>query len=301
MQLKVQASFVLSFKNHLVIQSEPNFLFGKFICYQAFNVIMANLYIELKTEWSKHAPNLAHCSQLLNGFKLELVKSNFGTIEVSSSSKQKDELIKSREMLEIAVEHSITIRDYAAFERYMAQLNTYYYDYDKYLESSKHMHKFMGLNLLYMLATNRIADFHIELERLPSAILLHDNYIKPVLALENYYMEGRYNKILQAKKSMPSEIYSNFMDMLVDTAREEIASCMEKSYLKMAPKQAAQRLGLRAGSKELLDLANRRQWCMDEEGNYDYTGLHNRPLEKVSAKDIATHNLTYAQELEKIV
>jgi len=128
--------------------------------------------------------------------------------------------MKSREMLEIAVEHSITIRDYAAFERYMSQLNTYYYDYDKYLESSKHMHKFMGLNLLYMLATNRIADFHIELERLPSALLLHDNFINPVLALENYYMEGRYNKILQAKKSMPSEIYSNFMDMLVNTARE---------------------------------------------------------------------------------
>nr|XP_016934676.1 26S proteasome non-ATPase regulatory subunit 8 [Drosophila suzukii] len=262
---------------------------------------MSNLYNELKNEWSKHAPNLAHCSHLLDGFKLELVRSNFGTIQVQSSSKQKDQLMKSREMLEIAVEHSITIRDYAAFERYMSQLNTYYYDYDKYLESSKHMHKFMGLNLLYMLATNRIADFHIELERLPSALLLHDNFINPVLALENYYMEGRYNKILQAKKSMPSEIYSNFMDMLVNTAREEIASCMEKSYLKMAPKQAAQRLGLRPGSKELLDLAKSRQWQLDEEGNYDYAGLHTRPSERVPAKDIATHNLTYAQELEKIV
>ncbi|EDV51807.1 26S proteasome non-ATPase regulatory subunit 8 [Drosophila erecta] len=262
---------------------------------------MSNLYTELKNEWSKHAPNLALCSSLLDGFKLELVRSNFGTIQTASSSKQKDQLIKSREMLEIAVEHSITIKDYAAFERYMAQLNTYYYDYDKYLESSRHMHKFMGLNLLYMLATNRIADFHIELERLPLALLLHDSFIRPVLALENYYMEGRYNKILQAKKSMPSEIYSNFMDILVNTAREEIASCMEKSYLKIAPKQAAQRLGLRPGSKELLELATKRQWCLDAEGNYDYAGLHTRPMEKVPAKDIATHNLTYVQELEKIV
>jgi len=57
----------------------------------------------------------------------------------------------------------------------------------------------------------------------------------------------------------------------------------------------------RTGSKELLDLAKSRQWHLDEEGNYDYAGLHTRPSERVPAKDIATHNLTYAQELEKIV
>ncbi|KAH8332201.1 hypothetical protein KR074_005536, partial [Drosophila pseudoananassae] len=262
---------------------------------------MASLYNELKTEWSKHAPNLTHCARLLDGFKLELVKSDFGTPQSASSSKQKDQLMRSREMLEIAVEHSITIKDYAAFERYMSQLNTYYYDYDKFLDSSKHMHKFMGLNLLYMLATNRIADFHIELERLPSALLLHNTFIMPVLALENYYMEGRYNKILQAKKSLPSEIYTNFMDILVNTAREEIASCMEKSYLKIDPKQAALRLGLRPNSKEFTDLVKKRNWALDDEGNYDYAGLHTKPVENVSARDIATQNLTYAHELEKIV
>ncbi|KAH8368936.1 hypothetical protein KR200_006792, partial [Drosophila serrata] len=262
---------------------------------------MASLYNELKTEWSKHDPNLAHCANLLDGFKLELVRSDFGSPQASSSSRQKEQLIRSREMLEIAVEHSIATKDYAAFERYMAQLNTYYFDYDKVLVSSVHMHKFMGLNLLYMLATNRIADFHIELERLPLPLLTNNNFIKPVLNLENYFMEGRYNKILQAKKSLPAEIYANFMDMLVDTARDEIASCVEKSYEKMTPKLAAQRLGFRPGSKELLDLVERRQWKMDGEGNYDFAGLNARRVEKVSAKDIASNNLSYAQELEKIV
>ncbi|XP_017019590.1 26S proteasome non-ATPase regulatory subunit 8 [Drosophila kikkawai] len=262
---------------------------------------MANLYNELKTEWSKYAPNLEHCATLLDGFKLELVRSNFGSPQASSSSKQKEQLVRYREMLEIAVEHSIATKDYAAFERYMAQLNTYYFDYDKVLVPSVHMHKFMGLNLLYMLATNRIADFHIELERLPMALLTNNNFIKPVLNLENYFMEGRYNKILQAKKSLPAEIYTNFMNMLVDTARDEIASCLEKSYDKIAPKLAAQRLGFRTGSKELSDLAERRLWNVDDAGNYDFAGLNIRQVEKVSAKDIASCNLSYAQELEKIV
>jgi len=207
----------------------------------------------------------------------------------------------SREMLEIAVEHSIKVKDNAAFERYMPHLKMYYYDYDKYLITSPQMHKFMGLHLLYMLANNRIADFHIELERLPSALLLQNAFISPVLALENYFMEGRYNKILQAKKSMPSELYSNFMDILVNTAREEIASCMEKSYGKISQKQAALRLGLKPGGSEITNLAARRKWILDQDGNFNYSQLNTRQKEKVPANEIAANTLTYAQELEKIV
>ncbi|XP_033244469.1 26S proteasome non-ATPase regulatory subunit 8-like [Drosophila miranda] len=263
---------------------------------------MSNLYKDIKAEWSKRAPNLLRCGQLLGIFKLEILGGFLMPHEMSKSNpQQKDQLVRSRDVLEIAVEHSITVKDYAAFERYMAQLKMYYYDYDKFLEPSQEMHKMIGLSLLYMLATNRIADFHIALERLPSALLLQDRFIMPVLALENYFMEGRYNKILEAKKSLPSEIYGNFMDMLVLTAREEIASCIEKSYLKMTPKQAAQRLGLRAGGKELLELVERRHWTLDAQGNYDYAALNIKPKDEVPANDIATHNLSYATELEKII
>ncbi|KAH8370923.1 hypothetical protein KR093_005549, partial [Drosophila rubida] len=264
---------------------------------------MLNFYIELKGEWAKAAPNLSRCAQLLDTLKLDMVR--VGLSEVSSQGnlpkKQADDLIMSRELLEIAIEYSIKIGDNAAFERYMTQLKMYYYDYDKYLESSMQMHKFMGLHLLYLLATNRIADFHIELERLPSALLLKNVFISPVLALENYFMEGRYNKILQAKKSMPTELYSNFMDLLVKTAREEIASCMEKSYGKMSQKQAAMRLGLRVGAPELTNLAAKRNWTLDADGNYNYAELNARQRERVPANDIAVHTLTYAHELEKIV
>ncbi|XP_068149095.1 26S proteasome non-ATPase regulatory subunit 8 [Drosophila tropicalis] len=262
---------------------------------------MSNLFKELKNEWAKHTPNLAHCAQLLDVLKLELVHVGFAGPKEAAKSGHNEKLQTSREMLEIAVEHSIKVKDYPAYERYMAQLNVYYYDYDKFLESSPAMHKFIGLNLLYMLATNRIADFHILLERLPTALLLHNSFIMPVLELENYFMEGRYNKILQAKKTMPSEIYSNFMDMLVNTAKEEIASCLEKSCVKIAPKQAALRLGLKPGSPELTELTQRRKWSLDADGNYNFANLHAKPVEVVPANDIAEQTLVYAQELEKIV
>ncbi|KAM8709384.1 hypothetical protein ACLKA7_016225 [Drosophila subpalustris] len=264
---------------------------------------MLNFYKELKSEWGKSSPNLGRCAQLLDSLKLEMVRVGLAGVQGQGAlpSQQAQDLRMSREMLEIAIEHSIRVKDNAAFERYMTQLKMYYYDYDKYLESSPQMHKFMGLHLLYLLATNRIADFHIELERLPSALLLQNPFISPVLALENYFMEGRYNKILQAKKSMPTELYYNFMDILVNTAREEIASCMEKSYSKISQKQAALRLGLKPGGPEINNLAAKRKWTLDMDGNFNYADLNTRRSEKVSAKDIAVHTLTYAHELEKIV
>ncbi|KAH8261174.1 hypothetical protein KR044_004418 [Drosophila immigrans] len=265
--------------------------------------IMQNFYKELKSEWAKGSPNLGRCGQLLDTLKLDMVR--VGLSEMNSQqalpAKQTQDLIMSRELLEIAIEYSIRMKDHAAFERYMTQLKMYYYDYAKCLESSPQMHKFMGLHLLYLLATNRIADFHIELERLPSALLLQNAFISPVLALENYFMEGRYNKILQAKKSMPTVLYSDFMDLLVTTAREEIASCMEKSYDKIAQKQAALRLGLKVGGAEINSLAARRKWTLDSDGNYNYVELNTRLRERVPANDIAVHTLTYAHELEKIV
>ncbi|ALC44618.1 Rpn12R [Drosophila busckii] len=264
---------------------------------------MSNFYKDLKSEWAKSSPNLSRCGQLLDSLKLDMARVSFVGVQskLAMPPKQKQELQLSRDMLEIAIEHSIKIKDNAAFERYMTQLKTYYYDFDKLLDCSPQMYKYMGLQLLYLLATNRIADFHIELERLPSALLLQNAFISPVLALENYFMEGRYNKILQAKKSMPSELYANFMDLLVSTARDEIASCMEKSYTKLAPKVAANRLGLKLGSSELQALVAKRKWTLDAEGNYNYAELHIRQRERVPANDIAGNTLTYAQELEKIV
>lgn len=64
---------------------------------------------------------------------------------------------------------------------------------------SENMYKLLGLNLLYLLSVNRVSEFHTELELLQAEIIHSNKYICPILALEQYIMEGRYNKIFQAK------------------------------------------------------------------------------------------------------
>ena len=41
-------------------------------------------------------------------------------------------------------------------------------------------------------------------------------------------MEGSYNKVLLLGNNVPAESYKFFLDILLVTVRNEIASCMEK-------------------------------------------------------------------------
>ena len=69
-------------------------------------------------------------------------------------------------------------------------------------------------------------------------------------------MEGSYNKVLSAKQD---GLYAKegmfFMDMLVDTVRDEIAECSEKAYasIKLADLQTLLMLGSEAELREFAE------------------------------------------------
>lgn len=74
--------------------------------------------------------------------------------------------------------------------------------FSNYMPTSDKMYKLLGLNLLFLLSGNRLSEFHTELELLSANVIQTDECIQPILALEQYIMEGRYNKIFQAKVSL---------------------------------------------------------------------------------------------------
>lgn len=82
------------------------------------------------------------------------------------------------------------------------------------LPDSPFQYQLLGLNLLcllsqvlnkvsvryihpsILLSQNRVAEFHTELERLPAKEVQNNVYIKHPVSLEQYIMEGSYNKVL---------------------------------------------------------------------------------------------------------
>lgn len=52
------------------------------------------------------------------------------------------------------------------------------------------MHQLLGLNLLFLLSQNRVAEFHTELERLPAKDIQTNVYIKHPVSLEQVRQAG---------------------------------------------------------------------------------------------------------------
>jgi 26S proteasome regulatory subunit N12 len=80
-----------------------------------------------------------------------------------------------------------------------------------------------------LLSENRIADFHCELELVPclspssvahTQVSSHSHlYIKYPLQLEQFLMEGAYNKILNARMELPSQHFEFFLDVMTDSLK----------------------------------------------------------------------------------
>lgn len=133
------------------------------------------------------------------------------------------------------------------------------------MPESAQMYPLLGLNLLFLLSQNRVAEFHIELELLPIDKILNNVYIQHPVSLEQYIMEGSYNKVIfifqfldvranlyyfrllqvhTAAHIVPDPTYAIFMESLIETLRNELARCLEKAYPKISIKGAMSILNL---------------------------------------------------------
>eukprot|EP00803_Ostreobium_quekettii_P005657 evm.model.scf_985EXC.8 EVM.evm.TU.scf_985EXC.8 scf_985EXC:43389-46537(+) len=171
--------------------------------------------------------------------------------EKTPSASQENAL--ARDVLEHAVLLSIKLEDEEAFERNFLQLQTYYTDQRELLPPSKNEYMIVGLNLVRLLVQNCTAEFHTELEMIAPKVQQQDVYIKHAIQLEQWLMEGAYNKVLRCKQNL-TEYYSYFLDQLVTTMRDEIAGCCEKAYTQLKVSDAKDLMMFKS-DKEVLAFA----------------------------------------------
>jgi len=215
-------------------------------------------------------------------------------IPATPTSTQKNELLVAREALEFGALLAVRKSEINQFERHIAQLKTYYSDCASLLTESSRQYPLLGLNLLRLLAQNRIAEFHTELEQLPAEQLHTNAYIKFPAQLEQHIMEGSYNRVLAANQGgFYKQEGMYFMDMLVDTVRDAIATCSEKAYTTIAADEMQTMLMLQHAD-ELNTYADGRGWVI-EEGVVSFSTEGEKPLQLPSQQLIA-ETLAYAKE-----
>jgi 26S proteasome regulatory subunit N12 len=124
-------------------------------------------------------------------------------------------LTLSRTVFEIGAYTSILLKDKQSFVHYISYLHDFY----ALNQGGPHEAELTGLNLLRLLAENKIAGFHTQLEILAEGI----RESGPVLfarGLEEWVMEGAYNRVWKAGEGKGVSVYQKFfLDVLMDTIR----------------------------------------------------------------------------------
>lgn len=255
----------------------------------------------LFTEWSRgSAKNVKVIDNLLGNLKLTLSQISFQPNETQVSS-----LVHCRDVLEIGAFFSIETQRVDSFERYYSQLKVYYFDYKDVpgLPESPNKYQLIGLNSLRLLSQNRLAEFHIEIELLPLDVIQTNPFINHPILLEQYLMEGSYNKVFLAKAQVPSPYYTFFIDVLLNTIRIEVASCLETAFDTIAVVDAVRLLFL-SDLNEFKKFMTTRQWVLSNDNqkiSFPQSKDMNPSTAKVASQQIASQIIEYAVELEKIV
>ena len=152
---------------------------------------------------------------LLSRAKLLLATSNLLT-PTRETPTQQLELCST--IYEIGAYSSIRLKDKSSFVNYLGYLqNLYSLGLGGAQES-----ELTGLNLLRLLAENKIAEFHTQLEIIDAnnPTVAGSEPVKFARGLEEWVMEGAYNRVWKAGEGKGVSVYQKFfLDVLMDTIR----------------------------------------------------------------------------------
>lgn len=210
------------------------------------------------------------------------------------------------EIYEYAVFQSIEEKDLKGFERNYTTLNFYYSELRDVLPESSKKNSVLGLYLLYLLSQNKISEFHVELQGVPSSD--HSNiYINVPVSLEQYFVDGNYAKVL-ATKNVPLDAYNFFIEKFIHTVRTEIARSVEVSYERLSLRDACEIFMLEnvdqlqqfVETQSDINAEDRTiSWVIKDDYLHFYT--INVEKEGIPAKKMMAQVLEYANELQRIV
>jgi len=267
------------------------------------------LFQQLKSEWEKKpdsAKNIARLEELTEKLKVEFLSAAF--LPAPGKEPNFDMLVMQRDTLQISALTGILKRDKQAFQSAMTQLKMYYRDVGKLTNAaaleSPMKHELLGLNLMCLLSENKLPEFHMELERIRPKVDFDNVYISTPVQLEQYLMEGTYNKIFLSKSNVPSPHYTYFIEILLDTVRDEIANCISKGYDRLDSSEAARMLLFdgKTASQDAVTYAKKKNWSVDKAG-FVFNPNKGRKVDDntVDSDRLVQNHIFYAKQLEMIV
>ncbi|CAJ0960237.1 unnamed protein product, partial [Mesorhabditis belari] len=251
------------------------------------------LHKDLLKKWSEKEPKIDQLEAALQAIKKVLSETDSESAEALTTI--------TRDVLEIDALVAAIKGDLQAFSVSISSVMSFY---STLRHDSAQLYLLQGLNLMYLLVSNRLSDFHVFLEQIDQSIQTNNPYISTPVKLEQWLMEGAYNKIVLTEKNIPSPYYTSFIRIMMDTVRGEIALNLERSF-KRLPVRDAQQLLLLDDQPRLTQFANERKWKLEGSAyvfdNEEKMETNEAPKSSLDTQRIARQTIYYAKQLEMIV
>jgi len=283
---------------------------------------LTTLFLEFKNVYKHNSQRAGEILSILKkgfaSFSTFLPSEDFKDSKLTEE--QRHEILLCRETLEYAILFCVLTKDLKSFERHYQQVRMYYDHHFDGVNRSDRESLIIGLNLLRLLSQNKIAAFHAELELIP--IEQHGNmYIKHPIDLEIYLMEGSYQKIVSSRAMVPASEYLIFMDILMETIREEIADSMEAAYDSRLSLERVKTLLFLEKGQDVVDFVStknkksKRMWSIQQDNDgskiVDFSLVKQRHHQAMvtetsssyeeSSRQLIKKTLSYAKEMERII
>lgn len=242
------------------------------------------------------------CVQQLAAIKRHLITLPTYLAPLTPSATRSEELMLTRETLEIGVLVNARRKDLDSVELFMNQLQVYYTDVGvtDLPESPRYM-MILGLNLVRLLVQSRIAQFHSELEKIPYDMHANDSYIRFAVLLERYLMEGSYHKLLHSRKRAPSNEYLPVVEMLESTVRDEVAQCIPHSSTVLAL-SAAQKILMVKSREEVMQIGRDYNWTLSPDGtSFVFSREEDVIKKEIPYLEVVRNNMDFAMDMQNIV
>ena len=252
----------------------------------------------------------------MSSFFSSLLFKNLLTDEVISKLAPVASAVIHRDYFEISALFAILKKDLDGFEKAIVDVQSFY---TSQTNDSTNKYLMTGLHLMFLLVKDKLSEFHMVgfsifvcyftqiffqlIEQIDQNVQQTNPYIVTPVKLEQYLMEGAYNKVVLNEKTIPSPYYAMFIRILTDTVRGDIAICIEKSYKRILIKDAIQML-LYDNAEEALSFADKRGWKREKE-MFSFEALQatteGPPKAHLDTERIAKQAIYYAKQLEMIV
>ncbi|EYB88003.1 hypothetical protein Y032_0253g248, partial [Ancylostoma ceylanicum] len=259
---------------------------------RATMVSLPQMHKTLLAEWSKEQRNTSTIDQVLK----QIGEALFDPAAVASLDTNALTTIY-KDYYEISALVSVLKNDMVAFDDAIPPVLSFY---EQCPSAAENKYLMVGLNLMFLLASNRLSDFHMMLESVPQNIQSGNPYISTPVRLEQSLMEGAYNKVVLTEKTIPSQFYSVFIRIMMDAVRSDIAASIEKSFKLLSARDAANML-LFETEAQVNEFAKQRKWKSDRDCFIFETDPTHHEKPTLDTARIAKQTIFYAKQLEMIV